>query len=169
VITDPLTSVQEDLALLEEMRRIRPGVKTIILTAQSVPEDVIAALRARAFACFSAPFDVPGIAQLADSAAVQDEWRSDIDVLSACRDWVSLRVNCRLLTAERLITFLSELRNELLESAREELMMAFREILINAMEHGGGFDPVKVVEVAAVRTARAVVFYVRDPGAGFSH
>jgi anti-sigma regulatory factor (Ser/Thr protein kinase) len=46
-------------------------------------------------------------------------------------------------------------------------MLAFREILLNAMEHGAGFRSEQVVEVAAVRTARTMVFYVRDPGAGF--
>ncbi len=42
-----------------------------------------------------------------------------------------------------------------------------REILLNAMEHGAAFNPEQVVEVNAIRTARAMVFRVRDPGAGF--
>ncbi len=46
-------------------------------------------------------------------------------------------------------------------------MFAFREVLMNAMEHGGHFDPDQVVEVTAVRTARTMVFYLRDPGPGF--
>ena len=46
-------------------------------------------------------------------------------------------------------------------------MQAFREILLNAMEHGAAFNPEQVVEVTGVRTGRAMVFYVRDPGAGF--
>src|SRR5262245_58133558 len=50
VITSPCTSVAEDLALLEEMRHLRPGVKTILLSPRTTPEDVIAALRAHVFA-----------------------------------------------------------------------------------------------------------------------
>lgn len=167
VITSPATTIEEDLALLEEMRRIRPGVRTIILAPSTTPEDVIAALRARVFICFTAPFDANAIADMACRAAAATEWRGDIEVLSAHRDWVSLRVNCRLLTAERLVTFLSELQSELPDPDRQDLMLAFREILMNAMEHGAGFNPEQVVEVAAVHTARAIVFYVRDPGAGF--
>jgi len=90
-----------------------------------------------------------------------------IEVLSAHRDWVSLRMNCQILTAERLVQFLAELQSGLSEGPREELMMAFREILMNAIEHGAEFHATKVVEVAAVHTQRAIVFYVRDPGAGF--
>ena len=46
-------------------------------------------------------------------------------------------------------------------------MTAFREMLLNAMEHGAGFDPEKVIEVTAAQTARALVFHFRDPGDGF--
>jgi anti-sigma regulatory factor (Ser/Thr protein kinase) len=70
-------------------------------------------------------------------------------------------------TGERLIQFLTELQTGLPDGPREVLMMAFREILMNAIEHGAEFHPEKVVEVAAVHTQRAIVFYVRDPGAGF--
>ena len=167
VITSPDSTVEEDLALLEEMRAIRPGVKCIVLARHSTPENVIAALRARVFACFTPPFDPGEIASLASDAASDSQWRDDIQVLSAKPGWVSVRVNCRLLTAERLITFAKELSAQLPEETREEIMQAFREILLNAMEHGAAFNPEQVVEVTGVRTARAMVFYVRDPGAGF--
>jgi anti-sigma regulatory factor (Ser/Thr protein kinase)/DNA-binding NarL/FixJ family response regulator len=166
IITDPATTVEEDLALLGEIRRIRPGVRVIVLAPRSAPEDIIAALRAHVFACFGAPFEPGVIAEMASRVSEVD-WRNDIEVLAAHRDWVSLRANCRLLTAERLMTFLNELRSGLPEPVREDLMLAFREILFNAIEHGGRFDSGKIVEVAAIRTARAAVFYVRDPGAGF--
>jgi anti-sigma regulatory factor (Ser/Thr protein kinase) len=167
VITSPDSTVDEDLALLEEMRSIRPGVKCIVLAHHSTPDDVIAALRARVFACFTPPFDPSEIASLARKAASDSQWRDDIQVLSARPGWVSVRVNCRLLTAERLMTFAKELSAQLPENTQQEIMQAFREILLNAMEHGAAFNPEQVVEVSGVRTGRAMVFYVRDPGAGF--
>ena len=167
VITSPDSTVEEDLALLEEMRTIRPGVKCIVLARHSTPEEVIAALRARVFACFSPPFDTGEVAHLARHAASDSQWRDDIQVLSAKSGWVSVRVNCRLLTAERLITFARELSAQLPEDMQQEIMQAFREILMNAMEHGAAFNPEQVVEVTGVRTGRSMVFYVRDPGSGF--
>ena len=53
VITNPDSAVDEDLALLEEIRVIRPGVKCIVLAHSSTPDEVIAAMRARVFACFT--------------------------------------------------------------------------------------------------------------------
>jgi anti-sigma regulatory factor (Ser/Thr protein kinase) len=119
------------------------------------------------FACFTPPFDPGEIAHLACSAASESQWGDDIQVLSAKPGWVSVRVNCRLVTAERLITFAKELNAQLPENTRQEMMDALREILLNAMEHGAAFNPEQVVEVTGVRTGRALVFYVRDPGSGF--
>ena len=167
VITSPDSTVEEDLALLQEMRSIRPGVKSILLARHSTPDDVIAALRARVFACFTPPFDPGEIASLACSAASDSQGRDDIQILSAKPGRVSVRVNCRLITAERLMTFTNELSAQLPEETRREMMQAFREILLNAMEHGAAFNPEQVVEVTAVRTGRAMVFYIRDSGAGF--
>src|SRR5580692_1335379 len=167
VVTSPDNEIEEGLALLEEVRAIRPGVKCIVLAHHSAPDKVIAALRARVFACFTPPFDTHEIATLARSAASDSQWRDDIEILSARPGWVSLRVNCRLITAERLLSFAKELSAQLPEDAKHDILQALREILLNAMEHGAAFNPEQVVEVSAIRTGRSMVFYVRDPGAGF--
>ena len=51
---------------------------------------------------------------------------------------------------------------------RVGLLAAFRELLLNAMEHGAGFGTERTIEVSAVQTQRAIVFHFRDPGQGFS-
>ena len=130
VITSADSAIEEDLALLAEMRSIRPGVKCIVLAHQSTPVEVIAALRARVFACFTPPFDTYEIANLARRAASDNQWRDDLQVLSARPGWVSVRVNCRVVTAERLLSFAREFSAQLPEDTRQELMQALREILL---------------------------------------
>jgi len=61
-----------------------------------------------------------------------------------------------------------ELRCALAEQERSELSMAFREMLMNAIEHGGKLDPNEWVRVSRVRTRRSVVYHIDDPGDGFS-
>ena len=39
---------------------------------------------------------------------------------------------------------------------------------MNAIEYGGHFDPKQTVELSYIRTAHSIVYYVRDPGEGFS-
>jgi DNA-binding NarL/FixJ family response regulator len=152
VITDPATSIEEDLALLSEMRAIRPRVRVIVLAPRSTREEVIAALRARVFRCKSAPFDATEIAEYAARAATADSLQG-IEILSAHSDWLAVRVNCQMLTADRLVSFLKDLQSELPLSPREDLMLAFREILMNAIEHGAEFHPDKVVDVVAIHSA----------------
>jgi anti-sigma regulatory factor (Ser/Thr protein kinase) len=167
VITDPNTSVSEDLAFATELRSIRPGVRLIVMAPATTHDDVVAALRAQVFACFAPPFDYAEVAEMAVSALWAIDWKSGIEVVSGLPYWMTLRVSCHLLNADRLVRFMTEREDALPVQDRDLLMTAFREMLINAMEHGAGFDPEKVIEVTAARTARAIVYHFRDPGAGF--
>jgi len=167
LVTSSRTHVDEDLALFEESRQLRPALKAILLAPSVTPPDVIAALRARVFACLVPPFDSGEIGDLIRAAAESGSASDGIQVLSARAEWIALRVTCNLVTADRLTSFMNALRADIEDKVREELLVAFREVLLNAMEHGAGFDPEKVVDIAAVRTERAVVYYFRDPGPGF--
>jgi len=167
VLTDPSTPIDEDFALVEELRRTRPGIQIIVRAPEAGRDDLIAALRARVFACFT-KCEISEIVEMVRGAVSDPGVRNDIDVVSGLPNWLTLRVSCRLLTADRLTRFLEQFETTLPESDRDLLMTAFREVLLNAMEHGAGFDGDKVVEVTAARTARAIVYHFRDPGAGFT-
>lgn len=167
VLTDPTCSVEEAFAFVQEVQRCRPGVRAILLALKQSPEDVLEALRRHIFATFTAPFEASEIATMVRRAIDEVDWHDAIQVVSGMPSWVTLRVSCRLVSAERLTRFMTEHRTDLGPDERDLLMVAFREILINAMEHGAGFDPEKVVQVTAVRTERAIIFHFRDPGPGF--
>lgn len=166
-LTDPATPIEEDLTLVDELRSVRPGLRVIVLTPEASTDELIAALRAHVFACFSSPFDTNEVVAMIARAVSETDWKDGIEVLSARPDWIALKVASRKLTAERLIRLMDELKSDLPDSDREGLITAFREILLNAMEHGAGFNPELVVEVSAVRSQHAIVYYFRDPGAGF--
>ncbi len=167
VVTSVATSLDEDLALVDELRRVRPGVATLLLAAEGSPEQVIAALRARVFACFVAPIAPGEVASMIVRAA-EDDWWTGIEIVAAQPNWISLRADCRRLTAERLTRFLGEFRSaDLGGGERDDLLLAIREILLNAAEHGCDFRADHVLQIWAVRTARAIFVYVHDPGPGF--
>jgi anti-sigma regulatory factor (Ser/Thr protein kinase)/ActR/RegA family two-component response regulator len=166
-VTNPSTSMTEDLALAGELCRARPGLRVIALAPAATHEDLIAALRAHVFACFTPPFDANEIAGMLRSALDASAWQDGIEVVSGLPHWCTLRVSSHLLTADRLVRFMTEHLTMIDEKDRDLLIAAFREMLLNAMEHGAGFDKEKVVEVTAARTARAIVYHFRDPGGGF--
>ena len=168
VLTNPDTAMHDDLALVAELRSSRPGLKAIVLAPAAAPGEFIAAIRSHVFACFVAPFDITDVADMTKRAIDAADWRDGIRLESGLPDWIALTVSCQLITAERLVHFMTEYRRDLAEDDRDSLMTAFREMLMNAMEHGAGFDPEKVVNVIAVRTERAIVYHFRDPGTGFT-
>ena len=166
-VTDPATSMAADVALAAAIRSRRPETKVIALARFVGPDDVIAALRANVFACFAAPFDTPEIADMVDTARSAQDWHDGIQVTSGLRNWLTLKLSPRLLTAERVVRFMTEMQSSLEDHERDQLIMAFREMLLNAMEHGAGLETEKTIEVTAARTARTIVYHFRDPGAGF--
>src|SRR5690349_21603156 len=57
VITNRSTPIGEDLALSRELSAARPGIRIIVLAPAATREDVIEALRAHVFACFTTPYE----------------------------------------------------------------------------------------------------------------
>jgi anti-sigma regulatory factor (Ser/Thr protein kinase) len=167
VITSPVTTFSEDLAFTKEMHVVRPGARLIVLAPAATNEDIVNALREDVFACFTPPFDYGEIAAMARGGLSEPGQPDGIELVSGLPHWLTVRVSCQLLTAERLVRFIAELQSALPSGERDLLLTAFREMLLNAMEHGAGFDADKVIEVTAAKTARAIVYHFRDPGNGF--
>jgi len=167
IITGERTPGKEDIDLLRQLRMVRPHTRLIILTDEFTPGDVLAAIRERAFSYFARPFSTEKLAEMIRNAMTEPFWDDGIEVLSATPNWVRLCVRCDLATANRLLQFYRE-ASGLPDAETEEVATAFREILVNSMEHGGHFDPSQHVEVSYVRTRRMVLCRVKDPGQGFS-
>jgi CheY-like chemotaxis protein len=165
IITGLKTLGLEDVELLRKIRSARPHIRLIILTDKFTPGDVIAAMREGAFSYFSAPFLASELVDMVRIAMASPCWDDGIEVLSATPDWVRVAARCDIITADRLVQFLHAVREPDIPPG---IISAFREILLNAMEHGGNFDPNQYVEIGFLRTRRAVVCRVKDPGQGFS-
>jgi CheY-like chemotaxis protein len=167
IVTGECTSTMEDLELLRRLRLVRPHTRLIILTDEFTPGDVLNSMREHAFSYFSRPFSTERFAEMIRIAMSEPHWDDGIEVLSATPNWVRLAVRCDIVAANRLLQFYRE-ASGLPDAETEEVAGAFREILVNAMEHGGQFDPAKHVEVSYVRTRRMILCKVKDPGTGFS-
>jgi CheY-like chemotaxis protein/anti-sigma regulatory factor (Ser/Thr protein kinase) len=155
----------KDVELLRRIRSCRPHLRLIILTDKFTPGDVISAMREGAFGYFSAPFQACELAAMVHAAIAAPCWDDGIEVLSATPAWVRVAARCDIDTAERLVQFLRGVRDP---DIPEGIITAFKEILLNAMEYGGNFDPSHHVEISFVRARRLVACRVKDPGEGFS-
>lgn len=168
LVADLGISPSDDVRTLRCMRRHHPKTKVIVLAEAHAPHSIVEALKEHAFSYFTKPFSDDEIRAMVERALAEVDWDDGIEVLSDKPDWISVRARCRQLTADRLLQFVDELSSDLSEDDRRNTGAAFREILMNAMEHGGQFDAVKRVEITRVRTAGMLMYLVRDPGPGFN-
>jgi CheY-like chemotaxis protein/anti-sigma regulatory factor (Ser/Thr protein kinase) len=157
----------DGLKLLRRARAICSDLK-VIVTGDADPARVLNAIRHRAYGYFHTPV-VPGpLGEMVQQALDSDAWKDDIRVVSARPEWVTLDVRCKLDAAERTTNYLREVHCDLPMQAREDIAVAFRELLMNAIEHGGKYDARKRVRLSLVRTSRSVIVHIHDPGTGFS-
>lgn len=167
ILTSEKTSGREDIELLRKLRRIRPHTRLIILTEESTPGDIITSMREHAFSYFSTPISPGGLAVMIRRAIEEPCWDDGIDVVSATPEWIRILARCDLGTADRVLQFFDEIA-ELPDPERSTVGMAFREMLTNAIEHGGRLDPTRQVEVSYLRARHMVTCQISDPGEGFT-
>ena len=168
ILTDILMPGMDGLTLLGRLRERYPDACIVVMTVANTPDHVLGSLRGEAASYLSKPFSRGTLVSTLISASSRSVNAGDIKILSDRAQWISLRVACRLTAADRLTQFMRELPGDLSSNERDQIAMAFRELLINAVEHGGRLDPNQVVDLSYIRTARSLIYYIRDPGEGFS-
>jgi anti-sigma regulatory factor (Ser/Thr protein kinase) len=128
---------------------------------------VIGAFRNRASDLLSKPFSLEELRNSV-KAAIERESVCDVEVISATPDWIEIRVPCDLNAVEPIQRSLNELHANLAKETRDAVGSVFRELLNNAIEHGGKCDASKKVVVKYVRLKRAILYSIADPGEGFN-
>jgi two-component system, OmpR family, response regulator len=157
----------DGLRLLRRARAIRNDLK-VIVTGEPDPARVVGAIRHRAWGYFHKPLAAGLVTEMVHQALDATEWKDDIRVVSARPDWLTLDIRCKLDAAERTTNYLREIQADLSPQTREDISVAFRELLMNAIEHGGKYDARKRVRTSLLRTSRSVIVHIHDPGQGFS-
>ena len=91
-----------------------------------------------------------------------------IEVVSATLNWVELLISSTREAAEMAQAFVAKLEADLPHELINSIRQALRELLLNAVEWGGKLDPNQKVRIARLRYPRMLLYFVADPGAGFS-
>jgi CheY-like chemotaxis protein len=155
---------------LEVLARLRTGEshpKIIIMTSDGTPESLLHAIREQAYEYLSKPFPPKEAVEVAERALKQNA-PPPIEVISAKPHWVELLIPCTREAAERIQSFLMKLEADLPDGLRDTIGLAFKELLLNAVEWGGKLDPNRKVRIAHLRSSRMLLYRVADPGPGFS-
>ncbi|MCX6611099.1 MAG: ATP-binding protein [Acidobacteria bacterium] len=94
-----------------------------------------------------------------------------MQVLAQTGQWITLLVPAQLTSGEEALKALmssSVMQGiDVDQSLRDNFVTAVREVLWNAIEHGGKLDPVQQIRIDLLHSNRALSCFVKDPGPGF--
>lgn len=156
---------------LDVLERIRAKEshppKVLVITADGTSETVLRAVKQQAYQFAAKPLNPSSIVEIVEQMLANESEPATIEVISAKPDWVELLVPCRIEMADRLNSFLQRFNIHLPEEVQYAVESAFCEMLRNAIEWGGQFDPTRKVRIAYIRAGRMLLYRIQDPGAGF--
>jgi DNA-binding response OmpR family regulator len=154
------------LEVLSRLRQTGSGFRVIVITADDTPESLVRAIRENTYDYLRKPFTATDLADLV-TRALSAKSDPAIEVVSAKREWLELSIPCTRDSAERIEHFVRELDADLALELMEPVAQSFRELLMNAVEWGGGLDPSRRVRISCLRTSRMLFYRIADPGPGF--
>ncbi|MFN3322571.1 MAG: ATP-binding protein [Bryobacteraceae bacterium] len=165
-------AVLADVRGIEALRLVNgtcPQANVVLVDAAPfAADDLIAAFREGAYSAFSRPFVRSLLLDAVEQALARPRSPDELEMLSGIPPWVTFRMRCQFRVIDRMAQFAREIDGDLDADTRDHMATALRELLLNAVEHGGGSDPDKYVYVTRLRTHSWIAYYIRDPGPGFS-
>lgn len=168
VLLDISLPGKSGLEVLAEIRDLPKPPRVVVVTADDTTSTLLRAVRGQADRYVTKPC-VPGeIVEVVDEVLAAAPAASlPIDVISARPEWVELLAPCSLAVADRILSFMMQLEADMPEEVRDSVGHAFHELLRNAIEWGGKFDPTRRVRISCLRTRRMLLYRIADPGEGF--
>src|SRR5262245_23714138 len=91
VLTDVVMEGMDGMELLACARAVRPKMRAVVMTSQRTPAAIIGALRNQVCDFLTKPFELESLRESVQHA-MESSTISNIEVISAKRDWVELRV-----------------------------------------------------------------------------
>jgi anti-sigma regulatory factor (Ser/Thr protein kinase) len=128
---------------------------------------IIDALKTHVDVVVPTPIQMDQLREVIQRALTAHSGMPPIEVLRAGLKWIELLVPCAREAAERTQHFIDQLESDLDVDARESIALAFRELLLNAVEWGGKLDSTQRVRVIRMRARGVLVYRITDPGQGF--
>lgn len=153
--------------LLERFTRKHPNTRFVVITGDESTSAVLGAMNGAAHDFVRKPFAIEDLREWVDGwlSAGHD---ADIHFHWIKPHWVEMSIPCSLRAVDRVSRFFSNLQGDLPFEFRDQVGDCVRELVMNAVEWGGHFDPSNKVQISYIRTERMVQFRIIDPGKGFS-
>lgn len=167
ILTDIWMPEMNGLQLLEKLKEMDEHPKVVVITADTTSETLLKVIRESANRYVFKPVSRDILLEAIQGALDTKDRPLPIEVVSNKSDWIELLVPCNLASIEKIHSFMIRLDSNLPVETREQIAIAFRELLLNAAEWGGRFDPSLKLNISCLRTRDMVLYRIKDPGGGF--
>jgi CheY-like chemotaxis protein/anti-sigma regulatory factor (Ser/Thr protein kinase) len=155
------------LDLVGRLRARSPDLRVVIMTSDDTPQTLLRAVTEHADRYIPKPLEAKTLLATVHRVLAARPSQFPIEVVSAQPDWIELLVPCERAAAERIQAFLGHLDAGLPDDVRDAVGRSFHELLMNAVEWGGRFDPTRKVRISYLRFRRMLLYRIADPGQGF--
>jgi DNA-binding response OmpR family regulator len=167
LITDVWMPQVNGLELLQKVRTLESPPHIIVMSADDTPDVLLKAAKEQAHEFINKPFKTVETLRLVREV-LERPVPSRIEIVSAKPEWVEMVVPCERANVDRIHDMMLKLKGDLPQEVRENVSQAFRELLMNAMEWGGKFDPERKIRISYLRSKKMLLYRIADPGSGFN-
>ena len=164
VICDLVLPGMQGLEVIRRIRETDPAARVLIITGHDTQARLLAALRENIIDFLAKPFAMDDLRGAVANLLASEE---AIKVISATPQWIELHVPASFQVVARLGKFFEQLHSEIDAETRNEINIAFRELLNNAIEHGCEGEARRRITVCYLRLSQLILYRINDPGRGF--
>ena len=167
LVTDIWMPQMNGLELLANVRTLPEQPNVVVMSADDAPVVLLKAAKEQAHLFINKPFKAADAVR-SIREVLERPVPSPIEIVSAKPGWVEMIVPCERANVDRIHDMMLKLKADLPIEVRENVSQAFRELLMNAMEWGGNFDPERKIRISYLRAKKMLLYRIADPGSGFN-
>lgn len=170
VISDLTDETEGGVQIFSELKRKRLLVPVVVSTEEGRHPDIVKAFRLGAANYLRQPYDKEELRNIVEKTlAYKLRFVEDLRALPYVREQIDFELPSDLSLMNGVLHYLMERVSKLgiVQPNRSNLFVALDEAFVNAVVHGNGNDPRKLVRITAELSTQEACFTIEDEGEGF--
>ena len=170
VVSDLTDETEGGVQIFSELKRKRLLVPVVVSAEEGRHPDIVKAFRLGAANYLRHPYNKEELRDIVEKTlAYKLRFVEDLKALPFVRERIDFELPSDLSLMNGVLHYLMERVNKLgiVQPNRSNLFIALDEAFVDAVVHGNGNDPRKLVRITAELTAKEARFTIEDEGKGF--
>lgn len=170
IISDLTDDAESGVQIISDLKRKRLIVPVVVSSEDAQHHGIVKAFKMGAANFVRRPYDRDELRNIIEKAlSYKLRFVEDLRIIPFVREKIDFELPSELSLMNGVLQYLIErvARLGLIQPDRSNLFIALDEAFVNAVKHGNGNDPTKLVRISADLSAREARFVIEDEGDGF--